>query len=98
MDARKQKQEVMVLIVPHNVPQILLLGNGINRAFQGDNWRGVLNHIKTRDDIDANKLNCPMPLQAILITDNHVNEAMKNHRKEFMGTVIPPENMHCFMI
>jgi hypothetical protein len=58
-------------------PRILLLGNGINRAFNEDSWSNLL------DDIKIEKYHCkssdyemPMPLKATLLTNNNANKSI----------------------
>ena len=62
-------------------PQILLLGNGLNLAYGGTSWSELLNKIKVRDDIPE-KLHCPMPLQAVLYTNNDIKTAMENQKQK----------------
>lgn len=67
-------------------PEVLLLGNGLNRAFGGISWGDLLNRINT-SDFDTKYLKCPMPLQAILVTDDHIKQAMKENQDSFFGEV-----------
>ena len=70
-------------------PQVLLVGNGLNIHFQQDrNWKSLLKAISRRPDIDPNRLSCPMPLRAVLLTDNHVDSALKGHKEELRGSAI----------
>ena len=41
-------------------PQLILLGNGINRAYSGGSRNDMLRAISQREDLPAN-LNSPMP-------------------------------------
>lgn len=79
----------MVLLQPYERPQVLLLGNGLNRSFGGVSWSDLLQQISTRKDIDISKLKGPLPLQAVLVTDNHVGTAMKEHHASFDKEVTP---------
>ena len=65
-------------------PKVLLLGNGILQAFEGESWSAFLESIKMRNDIsgDLSKINCPEPLKAILVTNDQVDDAMKGKRKK----------------
>ena len=64
-------------------PQLILLGNGINRAYSGGSWNDMLRAITQREDLPAN-LNSPMPLQAILVSNDHLSNAL--HTPEFAQT------------
>lgn len=60
-------------------PRILLLGNGINRAFNEDSWSELLEKIKLDKYIDEpSKYEMPMPLKATLLTDNNANKSIEN--------------------
>ena len=67
-------------------PQVLLLGNGICRLNKGDSWVQMLNRIKSasKSNLNAEKLTLPMPLRAMLMTDNKLGEAIKAHSAEKM--------------
>lgn len=71
-------------------PQILLLGNGLNLAYGGTSWSELLNKIKVRDDIPE-KLHCPMPLQAVLYTNNDIKTAMENQKQKLFGSLATRE-------
>ena len=64
-------------------PQILLLGNGLNRAYKNGSWNDMLRAITQREDLPAN-LNSPMPLQAILASNDHLSATL--HTQEFAQT------------
>ena len=58
--------------------KILLLGNGILQSFGGESWNEFLSSICKRDDLPSpDKINCPEPLKAILLTGDRVDKAMK---------------------
>lgn len=70
-------------------PRILLLGNGINRAFNSDSWDDLLNSIDRRSDrYDIGGFHCPEALKAILITEDNVDKALKNKKEKLanLGT------------
>ena len=71
----------------NSFPQVLLLGNGINLAYGGVSWKKLMGLIKTRDDLSVDDLKAPMPMQAILVTNNNLKDAMKQHSKSFFGEV-----------
>lgn len=68
-------------------PKILLIGNGILRAFGGESWTNFLDSINTRkDDLPKiDKIDCPSPLKAIIVTGDHVDAAMK---KKFSNPIV----------
>lgn len=74
-------------------PQVILLGNGVNRAFGGTSWNGLLHEIANEEykTKNLNKLVCPMPLKAILVTGDNINKSLKGyietHREEAFGKV-----------
>lgn len=61
--------------------KVLLLGNGINRAFDFDSWDELIKSIKTKElteeEINAVK-KAPYPLQPIILTEDHVGDRMKD--------------------
>ena len=63
------------------VPNVLLLGNGINLAYGGTSWIKMLEIIGQRDDLPdvktLNKLNIPMPLLAILVSNDHLSTVLQ---------------------
>ena len=68
-------------------PQVLLIGNGINISNGGENWKDFLLSIKDESiDVDIDKLQSPMPLQAVLISNNHINAKLKEKRKKLLPT------------
>lgn len=54
-------------------PQVLLLGNGVNRAFGGGSWGQLIRDITCNEDLPPDcVLHLPMPLRAILVTGDTV--------------------------
>lgn len=77
-------------------PQILLLGNGINRAFNSDSWDDLLNSIDCRADrYDIGDYRCPETLKAILITEDNVDKALQSQKERLgdLGTEKPEKQM-----
>lgn len=75
-----------------NRPQVLLLGNGLNRAYGSASWTEFLCKIAARDDLiqylkQGQSLESPMPLQAILLTNNHIDEKLSENNQEAFGSV-----------
>lgn len=69
-------------------PQVLLLGNGLNIGCGGKSWDELMKMICCNPNITGDvKLNSPMPLQAIIVTNDHVDEALKKNKGEFYGCV-----------
>lgn len=75
----------MVQINPDYRPQVLFLGNGLNRLYGGNSWSDLMKKISVRNDLPDN-LCCPFPLQTVLVTNDHVKRAMKNYEEDFFGT------------
>lgn len=74
-------------------PNVLLLGNGINLAYGGISWKELLKGINVRDDLDIDHLTLPMPLQAILLSNNCLKDAMKENNGCFCGEIKTEEQM-----
>lgn len=76
-----KKKGVPALVVPHgNIPNVLLLGNGINRAFAGDSWENIIRTMaekhKVRYDEERFK-GMPFNMQIVAATNDNVNASMK---------------------
>lgn len=70
----------------NNRPQVLMLGNGLNLAYGGVSWGTLLKEISVREDIPE-RLSCPMPMQAILHTNNDIKTAMEKKKSSLYGNV-----------
>lgn len=80
----------------NGIPKILLLGNGINRAFHSDSWDALLNTIDIRRErYDIGEFRCPETLKAILITGDNVDKALENEKERLgaLGTKKPAEQL-----
>ena len=66
------------------IPQILLLGNGINRSYNGDSWDGLIKEISGDPDF---KSLLPMPQQIVVATGNDVNESLKKYKNRLFGEI-----------
>ena len=69
-------------------PQVLLLGNGINQLNGGVSWYDFLHTLATKKEIKDGEilvedLRCPEPLKAILVTNDHVDVALKEYWKKY---------------
>ena len=74
-------------------PNVLLIGNGLNRAFDGVSWDKLLENIKCRDDIDVASLHSPEPLRAIIVTNDQVDAAMKDNKSKMLGEIKTDEQL-----
>jgi len=72
----------------HIRPQVLLLGNGIIRAYSSlaMSWKDMLRRIGTDHSI-PDDLNIPMPLEIVVRTGNHVDVVLRDHSRELYGAV-----------
>ena len=69
-------------------PQVLLLGNGVNRAYGGNDWTKLIKTMKSNPKVRFDDIKeIPFPLQVILATGNNVDISIKNNQKLFYGTV-----------
>lgn len=73
-------------------PQVLLLGNGINQAFNGGSWDDMLKAITTRKDLPL-KLSSPMPLRAELVSEGNLDKQLKSpgFQKQWFGGLVSEE-------
>ena len=78
-------------VTPMNTPQIILIGNGINQAYGGISWSELLSKICVRNDYYTEALTSPMPLQAILLTNDNIKDALRNNKEAFYGEIRSPE-------
>ena len=74
-------------------PQVIFLGNGINRAFGGMAWGNLLHEMAADDkkQVDVTELKSPMPLQAIYLTNDNVNDTLKKHKYQLFGKISEDE-------
>ncbi len=78
--------------------KVLLLGNGLNQSFGSGSWGDLLNNISKHPEWDGNTFDSPMPLRAILLTDDNIKgqieafEAarIKKAKKEQMDPGLSP--------
>ena len=72
-------------------PQVLLLGNGINRAFGGGSWGHLIREITVNRELPENcALHLPMPLRAILVTGDTVDVRLREVRETLYGILGDP--------
>lgn len=68
-------------------PQVILLGNGINRAFGGMSWSELLHEIAAEDkkSVNVEKLKSPAPFQAIYLTNDTIATTLKAYKHRLFG-------------
>ncbi len=65
-----------------SIPKVLLLGNGINRAFNSDSWEEMIKAFSDNDKkVEVNR-DIPMTLQPIILSNNNVHETLKKVGKD----------------
>lgn len=74
-------------------PKVLFLGNGLNLAYSGISWSDLIGKIAKRNDFDWAKSEMPMPLQAILASNNQVRTSLKSAKEDFRGMVQTEQQM-----
>ncbi len=74
-------------MICYKIPQVLLLGNGLNLAYGGISWSKLIESIAKRNDFIWSESKIPMPLQAILATDDHIKTALEEHNDLFRGAL-----------
>lgn len=75
-------------------PRVLLLGNGINRAYKFASWDEMLSSIKKRDFSDEEQVtlqNIPYPLQSVIMTGDHVDTQMATISEQLTELMPPAE-------
>ena len=75
------------------IPQVLFLGNGLNLAFGGISWSDLIGKISKRNDFDWVKSEMPMPLQAILASNNRIRTSLKSAKEDFRGKIQTTQQM-----
>ena len=71
-----------LIIRPDRRPRVLLLGNGLNRVYGGASWAGLLARINRTDYSPEQVKGIPMPMQAVLLSEDHVDVSLKDLRRE----------------
>ena len=76
---------------------VLLLGNGIDRAYDKHavSWTALLKKMTTNTDLPEHKA-LPFPLEVVLRTNDHVDEELAKHKKELYGSVEDAE-LRCIL-
>ena len=72
-------------------PQVLLLGNGVNRAFGGGSWGQLIRDITCNQALPADcPLHLPMPLRAVLVTGDTVGARLREAGEILYGKLGDP--------
>ena len=67
-------------------PQVLLLGNGLNRTFAAEDWNKLINCLCCNEKINISNIdNVSFPLKAVLATGDQIDSQIKNHKELFYG-------------
>lgn len=80
----------MKLTIPHGqVPNVLLIGNGINRAFDFMSWSELLYDIASPEKKGLKLDNVPTPLQAVILTGDNVYSGLKDISQKLIDMKAP---------
>ncbi|MCF0123983.1 MAG: hypothetical protein HUJ67_07700 [Ruminiclostridium sp.] len=77
-------------IRPHTRPKVLLLGNGMNRVYGGASWAGLLQKINRTAFTPEEVKGIPLPMQAVLLSEDHVDSSLKELKKELTQCELHP--------
>ena len=77
-------------------PKVLFVGSGVLQAFGGESWDKFLDSISQRNDID-HSIDCPAPLKAIILTNDHVDKALKDKFSKSTGAEITNPDLASFL-
>ena len=75
-------------------PKVLMMGNGINKAYGFASWDGLIESVRTKD-FSALELKglkrVPYPLQPVILTGDRIDTRMKVLSKELSEIQAPEE-------
>lgn len=77
----------------YTFPQVLFLGNGLNLAYSGISWSDLIGKIAKRDDFIWTESEMPMPLQAILASNNQIRTSLAAAKEDFQGKIRTEQQM-----
>ncbi|MBQ9933337.1 MAG: hypothetical protein IJO69_05825 [Ruminiclostridium sp.] len=77
-------------IQPHKRPKVLLLGNGLNRVYGGASWAGLLEKINRTPYRPQDIKGIPFPMQAVLLSRDHVGSSLQELKEELTQCDIHP--------
>ena len=71
-------------------PRVLFLGNGLCRAYGGQDWNKVLDEIKDKEKFpeEARLYDVPMPLKAAMLTDGNLASKMREQKKDHFDSFV----------
>ena len=81
----------------HRRPKVLLLGNGMNRVYGGASWAGLLEKINRTHYTTEQVKSMPFPLQAVLLSQDHVDVSLQDLQQELTQCEVHPwlaEQLH----
>lgn len=84
-------------IPAHRRPRVLLLGNGLNRVYGGASWAGLLEKINRTPYTTEQVKALPFPLQAVLLSRDHVDVSLQDLQQELTQCQVHPwlaEQLH----
>ena len=77
----KGSNQDVLHIAYDNVPKVLMLGNGINRAYSFASWDDLIRSIQTRE-LSEDDMACvkkiPYPMQPVILTNDHLGTRMRD--------------------
>lgn len=77
-------------IFPGRRPQVLLLGNGLNRVYGGASWTGLLEKINRTAFTTEQVKSMPFPMQAVLLSKDHVDISLQDLQRELTQCELHP--------
>lgn len=86
----KEQQESALTIYPGQRPKVLLLGNGLNRVYGGASWAGLLARINRTNYTPEQVKSMPLPMQAVLLSQDHVDVSLKDLKRELTRCELHP--------
>lgn len=88
---QQKKKTAAPLYIPHGCrPKVLLVGNGLNRVYGGASWASLLAKINRTDFTAADVQFMPFPMQAVLLSNDHVDVSLKDLRRELSRCELHP--------
>lgn len=68
-------------------PNVLLIGNGLSRAFGNISWNSFLDQVKNKKRFTkkASEYDLPMPLKAVLLTEDDLFNKLRDNKDLFFG-------------
>lgn len=84
------REEPTLFFDPCHRPKVLLLGNGLNRVYGGASWAGLLEKINRTGYTPSEVGSIPLPLQAVLLSNDHVNSSLQQVADELSQCDLHP--------